>query len=116
MQSDDFDLIRETQAVLVQSWHVQPVSVRPEDLTWQLLREELAERILDLLKYKPNKLLTALYVLDISERRYAQAMEQPTMDDRAWDLAQAILERESQKIESRKRYAQPPREGIEDQR
>jgi hypothetical protein len=41
-------------------------------------------------------------------------MEQPTMEDRAWDLAQAILERESQKIESRKRYAQPPREGIED--
>ena len=110
----DLDLIQETRAVLVSSWQVQPSEVRPEDMTWQLLREELAGRILHLLKYNPNKLLTALYVLDISERRYTQAMEQPTMEDRAWDLAQAILERESQKIESRKRYAQPPREEIED--
>lgn len=105
----DGDLLRETHAVLVSSWQVQPTEVRPEDLTWQLLREELAERILHLLKDRPNKLLTALYVLDIAEQRYAQAMEQPTMQDRAWDLAQAILERESQKIASRKRYAQPPR-------
>ena len=46
----------------------------------------LAERIGYLLRHRHEKLLTALYILDIGETAYNRAMEQDTMEDRAWAL------------------------------
>lgn len=102
--TEDNGLVADTRAAIAPQWSVPPVAVRPEDDTWQALREELAARILELLRNRPQKLLTALYVLDLGERAYAGAMDQPTMEDRAWHLAQAVLERESRRVATRRRY------------
>lgn len=101
---DDRAILEDTRTALAERWSVPTVAARPEDEGWQSLREDLAARILELLRNRPEKLLTALYVLDIGERDYAAAMEQPTMDDRAWHLAQVVLERESRRVAMRRRY------------
>lgn len=95
----------ETQNALVTNWHVRPAGVCDEDLNWQLLLEALEERIIYLLKHKLEKLLTALYLLDISEQVHQEAMRAPTLEEKARHLAEAILARESEKIVTRRKYA-----------
>jgi len=95
----------ETQEVLVADWGVVPLAEAEEDLNWRLLLEALAERIAWLLRSNPDKLVNAMYVLDIPEARYGQAMREPTTEAKALSLAQAILERESEKIAMRRKYA-----------
>lgn len=103
--------LAEAQALLVREWQIAPrEGVR---LDYALLLEELQERVLYLLRYNPQKLMTAIYILDVSERRYAVAMDQPTMEDRAWDLARAILERETEKIATRRKYAKQQGDRLE---
>lgn len=100
------DLVEIRQALVAQ-WGIVAAS-GPDD--WEVLLEALTQRVGHLLLHNPNKLLTALYILDISEKRYLQALDQPTHLDRAHDLARAILERETEKIRTRQRYGKPPDE------
>lgn len=98
-------LLQATEQALVTQWEMAPLGVSPYDLNRQLLLEALSERILYLLQYRPQKLLSALYILDVSETTYNQAMEQDTMEDRAWALAEAIYDRETEKIKMRRKYS-----------
>lgn len=101
----DRDLMVATSHALEAQWKVELGGVSPFDLNRQILLEALSERILDLLRNRPDKLLSALYVLDIGETTYQQAMEQDTMQDRAWALAVAVYDRETEKIRLRERYS-----------
>ena len=101
----DRDLIVATSLALEAQWKVELGGVSPFDLNRQILLEALSERILDLLRNRPDKLLSALYLLDIGETTYQQAMEQDTMQDRAWALAVAVYDRETEKIRLRERYS-----------
>lgn len=94
-----------TEQALVDHWQIRPMGVSPYDLNRQLLLEALSERILYLLRSRPEKLLSALYILDVGERAYALAMEQDTMETRAWALAESVYDRETEKIRSREKYA-----------
>jgi len=98
-------LIIAAAKALEAEWKVELGGVSPFDLNRQLLLEALSERILELLKNRPEKLLSALYILDIGEVAYQRAMEQDTMRDRAWNLAIAIYDRETEKIRLREKYA-----------
>jgi hypothetical protein len=102
----DRELIIATSQALEAQWKVELGGVSPFDLDRQLLLEALSERILDLLRNRPDKLLSALYLLDIGETTYQQAMEQDTMEDRAWALAVAVYDRETEKIRLREFYSQ----------
>lgn len=101
----DRSLLQATEQALVAQWEMAPLGLSPYDLNRQLLLEALSERILYLLQYKPQKLLSALYILDVGESTYNRAMDQDTMTDRAWALAEAIYDRETEKIEMRRKYA-----------
>ena len=101
----DHSLLQATEQALVDQWQMAPLGLSPYDLNRQILLEALAERILYLLQYKPQKLLSALYILDVGEGAYTQAMEQDTMQDRAWALAVAIYDRETEKIRTRQKYS-----------
>jgi hypothetical protein len=103
--------LQATEHALVTLWDMSPLGLSPYDLNRQLLLEALSERILYLLQYKPEKLLSALYILDLGEAAYNQAMEQDTMQDRAWALAEAIYDRETEKIRLRLKYSKPPSDG-----
>lgn len=99
------DLITAAAQALERDWRVELGGLSPFDLNRQMLLEALAERILDLLKHRPEKLLSALYILDIGEMAYQQAMDQDSMPDRAWALAVTIYDRETEKIRLREKYA-----------
>lgn len=110
----DTSLVEAACRALRENWQVEIGGVSPFDLNRQMLLEALAERILDLLRNKPEKLLSALYILDIGERVYQQAMEQDTMQDRAWALAVAVYDRETEKIRLREKYARDYPKRLED--
>jgi hypothetical protein len=115
MKDEDITLcLPEARQILAQQWGVRTIAEAPEDLHWELLLEALAERIEWLFKHDYNRLVTAVYLLDIGEARFRAALDQPGMAERARDLAQAILERESEKIISRRRYAQRPPAQLDD--
>lgn len=94
-----------TREHMAHYWQVALKTPAGAQTDYDGILEALQERVLQLLRDNPRKLMTALYILDIPESRYTAAMDQPTMDDRAWELARAILERESEKIITRRRYA-----------
>ncbi|MDP1601668.1 MAG: hypothetical protein Q8M03_00195 [Legionella sp.] len=101
----DLTLLQATESALVEHWQIAPRGTSPYDLNRQLLLEALSERILHLLRHRPEKLLSALYILDIGELVYNRAMEQDSMEDRAWSLAEAVYDRETEKIQLREKYA-----------
>jgi len=76
----------------------------PESTDWDVLEDELTDRILRLLTDRPEKLRRTLYILDVPEHHYRDAMALGSLDAAARALARAVLERESAKIESRRRY------------
>lgn len=79
---------------------------------YDVLLDVLTERVGHLMLNRHQKLMSSLYVLDISERRYNEAMSASSHAARAAALARAILERETEKIASRRKYAAAPREGL----
>lgn len=101
----ELTLLQATERALVDHWQISPCGASPYDLNRQLLLEALSERILHLLRHRPEKLLSALYILDIGELVYNRAMEQDSMEDRAWALAEAVYDRETEKIRMRAKYA-----------
>lgn len=105
-------VIQETCNALAERWDIRPQDKEGAATDYDLLLEVLTERVSYLMTYRNQKLMASLYVLDISERRYNDAMSASTHADRAAALARAILERETEKIASRRKYAAAPREGI----
>lgn len=93
--------------VLNKDWGVSAPSGDTPTSDWETVRAALEERILELLRRNPQKLATAMYLLDIQERRFAEAMDQPTMEDRAHALSCVVMERESEKIRTRWKYSRP---------
>jgi len=109
----DEDNLAAAREVLQRQWEVTVPPKSDRDLNWELLLEALEERITDLMLNNPRKLTTAVYLLDISERRYQKAMRRPGIAQKARALAEIILERESEKIALRQRYAGEPRKRLE---
>ncbi len=107
---DDSPLLKELLPALQQGWGLRPITDEHDGSDWEIVRQALEERVSLLLRRDPAKLATAMYILDISERRFAEAMDQPTHEDRAHALSCVIMERESQKIRTRWKYGGRPAE------
>jgi hypothetical protein len=101
MEESDY---REACALVARQWQVELPGDAQQDGAWEMLLDALAERIQILLDKDQAKLMRALYVLDVSEKRYKAAMAVPK-EKVARALAQAVLDRETEKIASRKKYA-----------
>jgi Mn-containing catalase len=97
---------------LAQRWGVPERTDASGPSDYDMLLEVLTERVGHLMLNRHQKLMSSLYVLDISERRYNEAMSASNHAARAAALARAILERETEKIASRRKYAATPREGL----
>lgn len=104
----DHELV-ETQRALISNWGMAPAPVAEDELSRRLLLEALVERILHLFKYDYNKLLTALYMLDVPESRYRTALQQPDAAAKAHALAELILDRETARVRSWLFYADQKR-------
>ncbi len=84
--------------------HAGPSSAGEEE-NWRLLVETMAARVLAMLRDRPQKLFSALYMLDVPERACREALAAGTLEEQARSLAELILLREAEKEASRRRYA-----------
>jgi hypothetical protein len=85
---------------LVEHWRLPEETVPTE----AALLTALAVRVQDLMLHQPQKLSTAMYTLDVSEIKFERALTLPDIESQAEAIAQLIIEREAQKVESWNRY------------
>lgn len=98
----DESTLPEIQSALERNWQLDPgagIVLRPDEL-----KERLVKRILMMLKHSYDRLLGQLYLLDIRESDLKRALDTPGEEKKALALAEIVLAREAEKIESRKRY------------
>lgn len=84
---------------LVRVWNVVPVDSLP--VTWDALEDTLTRRVAFLLDHDYGKLINAMYILDVPEERFVAASATPNA---ARSIADLILEREAEKVVTRKQY------------
>ena len=90
------------ERALRQGWNLPETTTPPSD--WDDLRAALARQVAFLLRHDSQRLLTALYLLDVSEDRFREAQSGKTTTESATALADIILEREREKLASRQHY------------
>ena len=78
------------------------------------LRTELAAHIDRLIQADFDKLIQLLYRLDINENKLRFLLKERVGDDAALIVADLVIERQLQKLESRKMFRQPPPDDEED--
>lgn len=93
-----------TQEALVKNWAIVPIAPESEGFGREALLEALKQRVLYLIQHDFNRLLTAMYILDVAEDRFKNAMATPGLDNAAGAVAEVILEREMQKVITRQKY------------
>jgi AraC-like DNA-binding protein len=67
----------------------------------------LASYINDLIQKDFNKLISILYRLDVSENKLRRLLEENTGSDAGRIIADLVIERQLQKIKSRRQFHQP---------
>ncbi len=73
-----------------------------------ILRNLLIEKIRYLLDEDFEKLLNALYRIDVNEEKLKKLLDDFSQTDPAIVIADTIIARQAQKIESRKKYSSDP--------
>ncbi len=68
------------------------------------LKEALFKAILELLNNDFEKLGAIMYRLDVNEKLFWTALEANSMEERAGQITELVIEREKQRLASRKRY------------
>lgn len=76
-----------------------------EQITNVKMREELISLINELIKEDFQSLIQLLYRIDVNEKKIRLYLKENSHQDAASVLADLIIERQLQKIESRKKYA-----------
>ncbi len=83
----------------------EPLPGDYENLSRDTLEFRLTEFIKDLLQFDFSRLTNLIYRHDVDERKFNKALEEPTLELQAQAIALLVIERELQKIETRKKYS-----------
>ena len=94
--------LQDLHRALVQQWGVWPLGEKR--IAWDAILDELGRRVDFLLKHDFERLMSCMYMIDVSEQRFSEAVKSPEGDRPARAIAELILEREVEKMESRRRY------------
>lgn len=100
--SADFDTVHQQ---LVQLWGMRPVGLQP--LGRDAIIEELVRRVAYLLEHDLDKLMSYMYILDVPEEKFADAIQRPAHEYPERLLAEVILEREIERMHTWRRYSEP---------
>ncbi len=73
----------------------------------------LADRIAEMLERRPAYLMSMLYRLDVLEEKIHPVMRPDAPEPANWGLARLVLERQKQRIETKKTVRPKPLEGLE---
>jgi hypothetical protein len=76
----------------------------PEDDQFKALRQLLVQRIEELAEKDMEKLLWALYRIDVSEKKLTETLKTTPPEHFATTIADMIIERQMQKIQTRKQF------------
>jgi hypothetical protein len=76
----------------------------PETATIEILEGVLADRINTMITTDFNRLISLLYRIDVSETKLKQLLRENAGTDAGLLIARLILERQWQKIETRRQY------------
>ncbi|UAY52054.1 hypothetical protein [Ferruginibacter albus] len=77
-----------------------------ENTSFEALKQILTEHVNYLIQHNFEKLVTLLYRIDVSEARLKQLLQQNSNANAGNIIADLIIERQIQKIESRKNFKQ----------
>lgn len=77
---------------------------KTEGFTLDDLRDALYLRIRELLDKNVERLLSMLYRVDLSQKRLDEIFENGSKDDIALKIAEAVIDRQLQKIKTREFY------------
>ncbi len=86
----------------MQQWGIWPLEEKR--IAWDAMLGELGRRVDFLLKHDFERLMSCMYMVDVSEQRFSEAVKLPEKDKPARVIAQLILEREVEKMGSRKHF------------
>ena len=92
----------ELNTVIEKAWGLE-ADVLPGEGSGELM-QRLVRRIRFMLKNDYDRLLGRLYLLDIREHDLQRALDLRGEEEKAGAIAEIIIGREAEKIESRKRY------------
>lgn len=95
--------VRDIHRYLSQDWGIE--ALRCETPDWDLLLDALTRRVDHLLTHDYERLLHGMYLIDVSEERFNQALDPAGAEIPPRAIAKLILERELEKLESRRRYS-----------
>lgn len=74
----------------------------------------LADRIAEMLERRPEYLMSMLYRLDVLEEKIHPVMRPDAPEPANWGLARLVLERQKQRIQTKKTVKPDPLEGMKD--
>jgi len=95
---------------LVQLWGMRPVGgLQP--LGRDAIIEEMERRVAYLLQHDLDRLMSYMYILDVPEEKFADAIQRPAHEYPERLLAEVILEREIERMHTWRRYSKPMIEG-----
>ncbi|MBV6442434.1 MAG: hypothetical protein DYG98_22255 [Haliscomenobacteraceae bacterium CHB4] len=73
----------------------------------------LADRIAEMLEQRPEYLMSMLYRLDVLEEKIHPVMRPNAPEPANWGLARLVLERQKQRLDTKKTVKPEPLEGLE---
>jgi hypothetical protein len=82
--------------------------------SFNALRQRLAERINQLINLDFQELVRILYRVDVNENKLKFLLKEKVGEDAAYIIADLLIERQLQKIKTRRQFQQPPPENEED--
>lgn len=94
--------LEDLQHEVVQTWNT--TVVQAGELSEDAILETLAKRVAFLIRHDIDRLFAALYLIDVGEERFERANILSKGEEGARTLARAILDREIEKMKSRKQY------------
>lgn len=91
--------------LLIRFLHTQFQIALPEQITEDELLKRLSGYIDRLIQHDFQRLVTILYKTDVSEERLTRILHQHSGEQAATIIAKLIIEREGEKMASRKRFS-----------
>ena len=91
---------------LIQGINTEMAIQLPEKMSLEELRNRLKQEINQLIQTDFQKLASILYRIDINERKLKYLLQENVGEDAAVIIAGLIIERQLQKIKSRKQFSQ----------
>lgn len=76
-----------------------------ENIDMKVLRSYLVKVISELLDKDLNRLIQAMYRIDISENEFKSALSTINPEEIPEEIANLVIKREMEKVESRKKYS-----------